>query len=206
MERVVVTDATREAAIDRAVETLRRGGIVAYPTDTLYGLAVDPRREAAVERLFRIKGRDQASAIPLVAATLEQAMETGHFGFLACRLASEFWPGPLAIVNPALPAIASAALAGGQTIAVRVPNHPLARTLAARFGFAITATSANRSGQPPVVTPDAVARALGDDLDLLLDAGAAPGGPPSTIVSACDDRLVLIRAGAVRWEDVVKLR
>src|SRR5262245_4583857 len=100
MERLVVTDVTRDAALDRAVEALRRGGIVAYPTDTLYGLAVDPRSDAAVERLFRVKGRDQSSAIPLIAATTEQAGETGRFGFLATRLAGEFWPGPLSIVVP----------------------------------------------------------------------------------------------------------
>src|SRR5262249_47260639 len=134
MERVVVTDESRDGAIDRAVEMLRRGGMVAYPTDTLYGLAVDPRSEAAVERLFAAQGRTLTSAIPLIAATVEQAALVGRFGSLASGLARNFWPGPLSIIVPATGMVAPLALADGETVAVRVPAHPLARAIASRFG------------------------------------------------------------------------
>jgi L-threonylcarbamoyladenylate synthase len=191
------------AAIALAVEALRAGRVVAYPTDTLYGLAVDPRDDRAVERLFTLKGRDARVAVPLVASDLEQAMQAGELGPREERVARVFWPGPLSIVVPARDSVARSALGGGQTIALRVPAHAVARQLAAQLGFCVTATSANASGQPPVAAADAVAIAL-PDVDLLLDGGDAPGGSPSTIVRFDHDGPVLLRAGAIPWERVIK--
>ena len=188
-----------------AAEVLRRGGVVAYPTDTLYGLAVDATNDEAVERLFTLKGRDAASAIALIAADLDMAQRAAAngFGVIERRLASEFWPGPLTIVVPAAPAL-SAGLAPRGTIGVRVPAHLVARSLAAAFGGNITATSANLSGKPSSVTAEEVAVALGDRIDLLLDAGPAPGGAPSTIVEIVGGRPLLHRAGAVAWDRVLE--
>jgi len=191
------------AAIAAAVEVLRAGGVVAFPTDTLYGLAVDPRSAQAVERLFALKTRDRNVALPLVASDLEQAMMAGELGPRERRVAQIFWPGPLTVVIPARPSIARASLGGGSTVAVRVPAHAVARELAAAFGFCVTATSANTAGQPPAVSADAVASAL-PDVDLLLDGGQAPGGAPSTIVAFDNDGPVLLRAGAVAWDRVIK--
>lgn len=191
------------AAIAAAVEVLRAGGVVAFPTDTLYGLAVDPRRAEAVERLFALKTRDRNVAVPLVASDLEQAMTAGEFGPRERRVAEAFWPGPLSVVIPARPSIARASRGGGSTVAVRVPAHAVARALAAAFGFCVTATSANTAGQPPAASADAVALAL-PDVDLLLDGGHLPGGAPSTIVAFDDDGPVLVRAGAVAWDRVIK--
>ena len=192
------------AAIGRAVEILRLGGIVAYPTDTLYGLAVDPRSAAAVAKLFAIKGRDARVALPLVAADLAQAEHVGRIGPLERRLAARFWPGPLTLVVPANAALTPALLAGGDTVAVRVPAHPVAQALARAFEFAIPATSANLSGAPATADPQDVCGALGHHLDLLLDAGPAPGGPPSTIVRIVGDTPVLLRRGAIAWERVLE--
>lgn len=193
------------AGIDAAVAVLRRGGVVAYPTDTLYGLAADPRSDAAVERLLAVKGRDRASAIALIAAdaAMAEGVAASGFGPLERRLASAFWPGPLTIVVPAAPGMA-AALAPHGTLGVRIPAHLVARSLSGAFGGCITATSANLSGGPPAVTADAVAATLGELVDLLLDAGPAPGGAPSTIVEVVDGRPVLHRAGAVAWDRVLK--
>ena len=191
------------AAITAAVEVLRAAGVVAFPTDTLYGLAVDPRSAEAVERLFALKTRARSLAVPLVASDLEQAMMAGEFGPRERRVADVFWPGPLSVVIPARPSIARASLGGGSTVAVRVPAHAVARELAAAFGFCLTATSANTAGRPPAVSADAVALAL-PDVDLLLDGGDAPGGAPSTIVAFDNDGPVLVRAGVVAWERVIK--
>ena len=120
------------------------------------------------------------------------------------RLARTFWPGPLTIVVPAKPAIARELLGGGSTIAIRVPAHQVAAAVAAELGFCITSTSANRSGQVPATTAEQVAIDLGDAIDLVLDGGPSPGGPPSTIVEFAGNVPKLIRAGAVPWERVLE--
>jgi L-threonylcarbamoyladenylate synthase len=205
MQRISITAGCfPRAAIARAVEALRAGHVVAFPTDTLYGLAVDPRSRPAVERLFALKGRDATAAVPLIAANLEQAARAANFGERERRAAETFWPGPLSIVLPAKSAIVSEVLAGGRTVAIRVPAHPIARGLADAFGFCITATSANRSGHPPCEAADAVAETL-PHVDLILDGGPSPGGAPSTIISFDHEGPVLLRAGAVPWERVIKL-
>lgn len=189
--------------VAQAVEVLRRGGIVAYPTDTLYGLAVDPRRDDAVERLFAAKGRPASLAIPLIAADTAQARAWGDFGAEALRLAEAFWPGPLSLVVPARPGLSARVPAADGTIALRVPAHAVGRDLAAGIGCPITATSANRSGEPPTSLPAEVAAAIGDRIDLLIDAGPSPGGLPSTIVACTPSGARLIRAGAIAWERVL---
>ncbi len=194
----------RPSAIAAAVDVLRRGGIVAYPTDTLYGLAADPASDGAMDRLFDAKGRDRTQAIPLIAASLDQARAAGEFAADDLRLAAAFWPGPLALVVVARPALSRAVVAGDGTVAIRVPAHPLARALAAAFGTCITATSANRSGEPATGSAAAVAASLGDRIDLILDAGDAPGGPPSTIVDLRGGAPQLVRAGAIEWDRVLE--
>jgi L-threonylcarbamoyladenylate synthase len=200
---IAVGDTPNEAAISAAIETLRSGGVVAFPTDTLYGLAVDPRNDRAIDRLFTLKGRDARVAVPLIAADFDQAKLAGDFGPRESRLARAFWPGPLSIVIPPSAAIARAALGSEQTVAIRVPAHPVARQLAAAFGFCVTATSANPTGAAPATSADEVARTL-PSVDLLLDGGNAPGGAPSTLVGFTADGPVLLRAGAVAWDRVLK--
>jgi L-threonylcarbamoyladenylate synthase len=203
MVRLRVADG-KGAAIAAAVAVIRDGGVVGYPTDTLYGLAVDPRQDDAVEKLFAAKGRGQAVAIPLIAGTTAQAQEAAELGHLELRLARQFWPGPLSIVAPPRKTISRRVLAGGRTIVVRVPDHPVAAAFAKAFGFCLTSTSANLSGQPGTADPDEVARALGDRIDCLLDGGDAPGGPPSTIVGFVDGAPSLVRAGAIDWDRVLR--
>jgi L-threonylcarbamoyladenylate synthase len=187
----------------QATAALADGEIVAFPTDTFYGLAVDPRNEDAVTRLYRLNGRITTSALTLIAADSEQAMRAATFSQTARRLGQRWWPGPLTIVAEALPVIPSRTLAGGRTAGIRVPDHVVARGIARAFGFCITATSANQSGQPPLMAASEVRRSL-PDVDLLVDAGDTPGGAPSTIVDATAHELRLVRAGAIPWELVLE--
>jgi L-threonylcarbamoyladenylate synthase len=200
----VDVDRLEPDALDRAVEVLRSGGLVAYPTDTVYGIAADPRSDLAIGRVFALKKRDPGTAVPLIASDTEQAMAAGEFGPRELRLAEAFWPGPLSIVVPAKPMLSRAVLGERDSIAVRVPAHAVARGLAAAFGFCITATSANPSGAAPAEAGDRVIEIL-PGLDLVLDSGRAPGGLPSTIVALDDDGPVLVRAGAIAWDRVIKL-
>ena len=190
------------AAIGQAAERLRGGLIVAYPTDTLYALAVDPRNAAAVQWLYALKGRPETSALTLIAADLPQARRAAHLTASAEVLAREWWPGPLTIVVDAEPTLTPAALAGGKTVGIRVPDHAVAVALARAADFCITATSANRSGATAPASPDEVLAAV-PGVDAILDAGPAPGGAPSTIVGVLDRDVTLIRAGAVPWERVL---
>jgi L-threonylcarbamoyladenylate synthase len=192
------------SALQEAADVLERGGVVAYPTDTLYALAVDPRSDAAVRKLFTVKGRDTAVAIALIAADDGQARQAGPFGREETALARALWPGPLTIVVPADSRMSRLLSGDLQTLGVRVPAHAVARGLAASFGTCITATSANLSGHPPSTTGDEVAGALGPDVDLLLDGGPVPGGPASTIVQVVSGRAVLLRAGAIAWDRVLE--
>jgi L-threonylcarbamoyladenylate synthase len=191
------------AVIRQAAEMIRDGLVVAYPTDTLYGLAVDPRQAAAVLRLFALKGRADTSPLTLIAADLSQVRAAGEMSSVAERLATRWWPGPLTILITARAIVAAETLAGGRTVGVRIPNDRVATALAREAGFCVTATSANRSGATAASTPAAVADAL-PDLDAVLDAGPAPGGPPSTIVDASARVPTLVRAGVVPWDRVLR--
>jgi L-threonylcarbamoyladenylate synthase len=165
---------------------------------------VDPRRADAVERLYDAKGRDASVAVPLIAASVEQVESVVQIEGAAHRIAEAFWPGPLTIVASCHGPVASRVMAGGTTVAIRVSSHPLARALAAALGFPITATSANRSGQPPAVAGFEVVAQLTDSVDLLLDAGTLTGGLPSTIVEMGETGPRLIRAGAIAWDRVLR--
>jgi L-threonylcarbamoyladenylate synthase len=185
-----------------AVSFLRSGGIVAFPTDTLYGLAVDPTSPAAVARLFALKGRPTSAAVPFVAASREQVEAWTAMSAGAARLADAFWPGPLSLICNAPGAIVPAIHAQLGTVAVRVPAHPVARALASAWGSPLPATSANISGQPPAVRAEELA-ALASEHLLVIDAGPAAGGAPSTIVDARQLLPVLVREGAIAWDRVL---
>jgi L-threonylcarbamoyladenylate synthase len=176
---------------------------VAYPTDTFYGLAVDPRNAEAVGRLFVVKGRDADKASPLIASSLAQAAEAVEFTDLGRRLAERFWPGPLSLVLMARDALSRDVLGRGDTAAIRVPRDEIARGLAAAVGYCITATSANLSGHPPVSTPALIDDQVRGRIDFILE-GTSPGGAPSTIVDVTSDLPRLVRAGAIAWDRVLE--
>lgn len=188
-----------------AVSALRSGGVVAFPTETFYGLAVDPRSALAVSRLFELKRRAPDQPLPLIAGGVDQIVDhVGTMTRLAERLASRGWPGPLTLIIPASPHLCVDVHRSTGRVAVRVPADSVARALARSAGHAITSTSANFSGEPPAETPDHVVRSFGSSIDVLIDAGPTPAGLPSTIVDATGDAPVLVRAGAVPWERVLE--
>lgn len=187
-----------------AVAWLRADGIVAMPTDTLYGLAVNIRSSAAVRQLFALKGRDPRAALPLIAGNLAQVVACG--GRLEAReaaLAAAFWPGPLSLVRDAPEWVAPEVHGGHRTVAIRIPAHVVARRLCEAWGGVLTATSANVSGAPGVDRAEALG-ALGDDPRVLvIDAGVTPGGLPSTLVDVRSPQPVLLREGAIAWSRVL---
>jgi len=188
-----------------AVGALHRGGVVAFPTDTFYGLAVDPRSTAAVTSLFDLKRRAPDHPLPLIASDVDQVVDhVGTLTPLAVRLASRGWPGPLTLIIPASPRLCEAVHLSTGNVAVRVPADAVARALAARAGHAITSTSANISGDPPAATPEQVVASFASGIDVLIDSGPAPAGLPSTIIDATGDVPVLVRAGAIPWERVLE--
>jgi L-threonylcarbamoyladenylate synthase len=190
--------------VQQAADMVRSGGIVAFPTDTLYGLAVDPRNDQAIARLYEAKARDPGIAVPLIAGSLDQALDAAALTAADLRLARAFWPGPLSIVVPASPMISATLLGPEATVAIRVPAHAVARALPLALGCAVTATSANISGTPPARTASDAIAALTNRIDAVVDGGAAPGGPPSTIVQLRKEGPRLIRAGAIAWERVLE--
>jgi len=191
-------------ALALAAALIRDGGLVAFPTDTLYGLGADPRLPDAVDAVYRAKGRTGSRALPLVASSVEQVEMVGRLTPLASRLAGSLWPGPLTVLIAALPVVPASIHGGSGRVAVRVPDHAVARGLAHALGHPIISTSANRTGTPAASTPDEVAASLGDVIGLLLDAGATPGGLPSTIVDASGAEPRLVRVGAVAWARVLE--
>jgi L-threonylcarbamoyladenylate synthase len=190
-----------KAAVDEALRVLREGGIVALPTETFYGLAVDARSAPACRLLFDLKGRPDEKAFPCIVSGLPQMEESAlHVEEAARVLARTFWPGPLTLVVAAKPGLAAASSDG--SIAVRASSVRLARDLAEGLGAPITATSANRSGEPAATTATQVASSVGSGVQLILDGGACPGGLPSTVVDVRDLRPRLVREGRVPFAEV----
>jgi L-threonylcarbamoyladenylate synthase len=188
-----------------AVAWLRGGGIVAFPTDTLYGLTADPSSADAMAALFDLKGRAAGVAVPFIAASSAQVFAWAPAASAATRrLAARFWPGPLSRVMAAPPSIVAAARAADGTVAVRVPAHDVARALADAWGAPLPATSANRSGEPPAASAAQLGVIARDARVRVIDAGPSPGGAPSTIVDARHAAIVLVRAGAVPWNRVLE--
>jgi L-threonylcarbamoyladenylate synthase len=188
-----------------AVSALHRGGVVAFPTETFYGLAVDPRSARAVQAVFDLKKRGRDQPLPLIASSIDQIEDhVGTLTPLGERLASRGWPGPLTLIIPASPRLCDDVHLSTGKVAVRISADPVARALARGAGHAITSTSANISGDPPASTADRVAATFGAAIDVLIDAGATPAGLPSTIIDVTGDAPVLVRAGAVPWERVLE--
>jgi L-threonylcarbamoyladenylate synthase len=194
--------ACTEADLATAVDWLKAGKLVAYPTDTFYGLAADPDSESAIRGLFALKGREASAAIPLVASSVAQVEMWCGLSQISRRLADEFWPGPLSLICDAPSHVVAAVHAGRRTVAIRVPNHPVARALAAAFGAPVTATSANRSGEAALDCATDLPW-IHDDRVLVVDGGETTGGSPSTIVDARDRAPLLIREGAIAWDRVL---
>ena len=195
-----------EAALAAAVRCLAGGGLVAFPTETVYGLGADATNPAAIARLYQAKGRPAFNPLIAHVGDLAAAREIGRFDAAATRLAEAFWPGPLTLVLPKTPdcAVADLATAGLDTVAVRVPEHPVAREILRRFGRPVVAPSANLSGH---VSPTTAAHVQGDlkgRIDLIVDGGAVAVGVESTIIG-CFEAPMLLRPGGLPRADIERV-
>lgn len=183
--------------INRAVAAVRAGEVVGLPTDTVYGVGVDPLNDGAVERLFQLKGRPEHKPVGLLVGTVNQAMEVGEIDEVAATLADRYWPGALTLV--VTPKVVLAGWVGDQqlrTVGVRVPDHPVALELLAQTG-PLAVTSANRSGGEETMSDDEARAIFGDEVAVYLE-GTSPGGEASTVVDATGAELAVLREGPVR--------
>jgi L-threonylcarbamoyladenylate synthase len=177
-------------------ELLRRGGVLAIPTESSYGLGADPRNRNGVEAIYRIKGREPRKALPVVVADLEQLAGLGIDPDLSIlKVLSACWPGPLTAVLAITRPDDIPAAAGEPTLAVRIPGHEGLRGLLAALGHGLTATSANPSGGEPVLNPRGAADLLAGEDAMVVDGGTLPGGPPSTLVAIEEGGPVVLRTG-----------
>jgi len=197
----IIIPANSDEAIPRALETLKRGGLVAFPTDTVYGVGALAFDAAAVESIYVAKDRPVEKAIPILLGGPEDLDKvTASIPSIGAKLAVRFWPGPLTLVipkHPNLPEVVSAT----PTVGVRVPDHPVARTLLTAAG-PMAVTSANISGQDSPKTAKEVSRQLNGRISLILDGGETPGGVPSTVVNCLGTEPVILREGPITLKDI----
>ena len=194
------------AAVAKAAECLAAGGLVAFPTETVYGLGADAAQASAIARIYEAKGRPAFNPLIAHVADLAAARQIARFDATALKLAEAFWPGPLTLVLPKAPhcPVAELATAGLDTVAIRIPVHPVARALLREFGGAVVAPSANISGHVSPTTAAHVASDLSGRVDLILDGGAVNVGVESTIV-ACFDEAMLLRPGGLPREEIARV-
>lgn len=189
--------------IDRAAEVLRRGGLVAIPTETVYGLGADASNDAAVKKVFAAKRRPETHPLIVHIATRAQlGAWAASVPPLAARLAERFWPGPLTLLLPKAAGVSGVVTGGRGTVGLRVPDHPLTLGLLGKFGGGIAAPSANRFGSVSPTTAEDVRAELGADVDFVLDGGPCRVGVESTIVDLSGDEPVILRPGGVTREDL----
>ena len=202
-EIIKIDPAHRQFAFSRCREVVSRGGVIAYPTDTFYGLGVDPKNPVALKRLYEIKGRKVDQPILLLIAKAEDVIKwTAEINPASEHLMEKFWPGPLTLVFKARTDVLRELTAGTGTIGLRVPGNEVTRSLLDFLGIALTGTSANVSGGSSPQTAEDAAASLGDTVDLILDGGRTAGGRPSTVVDVSTGQPSVLREGALRLKDL----
>lgn len=196
-------DEALQGQVESAASILNRGGVAAIPTDTLYGLAAVAFDEAAVERVFRLKGRPKGMALPLLVADADDLLRCARdVPKVTWGLVERFWPGALTLVLNKADTIPDLVTGGADTVALRVPDHWVPRVLVRKLGSPITGTSANRSGSPGLTTAQAVREEFGDEVDLVIDGGETPGSIASTVLDLTGRRPRVLRQGAVSRDDI----
>jgi len=199
MEYMRLSRANEEELVQKAIDVLNRGGVVAFPTETFYALGAMYDKEEALKRLYELKRRPFEKAIPVMIGSTEQlSLIATDVPEEANRLMGKYWPGPLTIVLKAGEGLSRYLTAGTDKVAVRIPGESFALGLVRKANFPITATSANPSGVHPAEDAQAVLKYFGETLDLIIDGGQTPGGAPSTIVEIARGEVKLLRKGRIR--------
>ncbi len=189
--------------IKQGISILKGGGVVAFPTDTVYGLGACASDEQAVERVYELKKRPRNMALPLLLADTTQISEVAaNVSQIAWLLIHRFLPGALTLVLPKSDTLPDIITAGSRTVAVRIPAHPVPIALSEGIGAPIVGTSANLSGKPSALTASEVYSQFGDKIDLVIDGGRCPGGKESTIVDVAGEKPIILREGAITREEL----
>ncbi len=183
------------------IELLKRGGLVAYPTETLYGLGVDPYDEEAVERLYRVKRRPRGEPTAILVSGLEEAQRLAHFSELALRIWQAFMPGPLTVILRAKPEAPPFLVSEEGFLGLRMPNHDVPLTISREFG-PLTTSSANIHGGPSPVVLEEARSQLGEEVDLYIEAGPCLYGKASTVLDLTQDRGMIKREGALEGREL----
>jgi len=192
-----------EGQFPEAVDILRSGGIVAFPTDTVYGLGADATNEGAILKIYAAKKRPLQTALPLLLSDASEIANVARdIPELAWRLAERFLPGGLTLVLYRLPSVSPVITGGSEKIAVRVPDHPVPLTLIQRLGKPITGTSANLTGRPNPLTAEDVREQMGGSIDLIIDGGRCQGDIASTVVDLTVEPPMIVREGAISRDDI----
>ena len=195
-----------ERQLRQAVSILKEGGVVAYPTDTVYGLGADAFNEEAIRRIYRIKKRPLSRPLSILIADMSDLVQVAdNLSEMACLLTDYFWPGGLTIVVSKKPLLPEWLTAGVNTVAVRIPDNQLARDLIRSLGSPLIGTSANLSGYPSITSADDVRAQIGDAVDFIIDGGVCLGGAESTIVDVTGGALVVLREGAISRDAIAKV-
>lgn len=195
-----------EKLVERAVKILKNGGIVAFPTDTVYGLGANAFNEDAVLRVYEAKARPREFALTLLLADISQIkIVAENVPKIAWKLAERFMPGALTIVLQKSMAVSNMITGDGDTVAVRVPDHPIPVAIVRGLGAPITGTSANRSGSPSPVTAEEVYKQLRNKVDLIVDGGKCPLGISSTVIDLTIDPPKIIRYGTITREQIINV-
>jgi len=201
MRLLKLDDDNTKDILSLAVDLLKNGGVIAYPTETFYGLGAKFDIDAALRKIYEIKQRPQDKAMPLIIGERDLLSDIAvEVSSTASALMDKFWPGPLTLIIPARENVSEYITAGTHTVAVRIPGESFALRLAQTAHFPITATSANLSGLPPARDIETVLGYFGDRIDLIIDAGPAPGGLPSTIVDVRGAAPKILREGQISRE------
>ncbi|MGO9136118.1 MAG: L-threonylcarbamoyladenylate synthase [Syntrophales bacterium] len=207
MRQVLKIDGQRpdESVIAEATSILEAGGLVAYPTETFYGLGADGQLEEAIKRIFVIKGRNFKNPISVIVGNAKDVRGlVEEIPKFALHLMETFWPGALTIIFKASPDVSPLLTAGTGKIGIRLSSHAVATALARRLGHPITATSANLSGKHECTSADEVIRDIGDQLDAVMDGGQTLGGLGSTIIDVTTDPPAILREGAIPKRKLTK--
>ncbi|NIP67351.1 threonylcarbamoyl-AMP synthase, partial [Candidatus Bathyarchaeota archaeon] len=186
--------AATEENIRVASQVVRRGGVVVYPTDTVYGLGCNSFNLDAVKRVIRVKG-EREKPLPILASSMTDVEKIADISDLARRLAAEFWPGPLTIIVPKLPSLSDIVTHGLDSVGVRMPDHEVAIQLIRLSEGLLVGTSANKTGHNPACTAQEAWEQLGEETDVVLDGGPAPLKRPSTVIDLREERLRILREG-----------
>jgi L-threonylcarbamoyladenylate synthase len=197
-----ITQATKNG-IQNAAKIVKRGGVIIYPTETVYGLGCDPFNQEAVKRIFKIKG-ERTKPLPVLALNIKEVGRIAQVTEKTAKLAERFWPGPLAMVLPKKHLLSEIVTCNLDSVAVRVPNHEIALELIRLSNGLLIGTSANKTGQKPPQTALEAAEQIGREVDLILDGGPAPLGESSTVVDLTKEKPKILRQGPIKLEDILE--